>query len=310
MNSELGQCQDTKKGWARGLGVNSCRGKKTRNIQNLNKILCQRNNWRKKQSKITISDLVGLCAWSSMAKVRGQNSNMNTVKQTAKNGQKNLGWRRRGRYYVTGARRQEFEAVELSWVRPGVIGLLRQVAYELISANHEHFESFEWPCMIAGWHHWHHKRLHVPFFRRLFDCVPVQISTLDLHHWILRKKNLSDQSLWFWSAVFHEGSSWQNRLRIPHYFPSYELKLSQMGNGTKNQLRKCIYPHKHYKSSVFDYVVVFFCGFSSIWSGENVQRSGNIFYHWREPLMKTAQDIFWLFLIYRYQRKSYTIIRP
>ena len=33
----------------------------------------------------------------------------------------------------------------------------------------------------ARWHHWRHKRSHVPFFRRLFDHLPVQISTSDLH---------------------------------------------------------------------------------------------------------------------------------
>ena len=45
-----------------------------------------------------------------VVKNRGQNSNRNTVKQTAENGQKNLGWRRRRRYYVTGAGRQKFKA--------------------------------------------------------------------------------------------------------------------------------------------------------------------------------------------------------
>ena len=35
---------------------------------------------------------------------------------------------------------------------------------------------------------WRHKSLHVPVFRRLFDRLPVRISTSDLHHWILRKK--------------------------------------------------------------------------------------------------------------------------
>ena len=36
---------------------------------------------------------------------------------------------------------------------------------------------------------WRHKCLHVPVFRRLFDRLPVRISTSDLHHRILRKKN-------------------------------------------------------------------------------------------------------------------------
>ena len=52
-----------------------------------------------------------------MVKVRGQNSNRSTVKQMAKNGQKTSGDGDvcgRYRYYVTGARHQEFEAAELS----------------------------------------------------------------------------------------------------------------------------------------------------------------------------------------------------
>ena len=36
---------------------------------------------------------------------------------------------------------------------------------------------------------WRHKSSHVPVFRRLFDRLPVRISTSDLHHRILRKKN-------------------------------------------------------------------------------------------------------------------------
>ena len=35
---------------------------------------------------------------------------------------------------------------------------------------------------------WCHKCSHVPVFRRLFDRLPVRISTSDLHHRILRKK--------------------------------------------------------------------------------------------------------------------------
>ena len=56
-------------------------------------------------------------------------------------------------------------------------------------------------AMIARWHQecirtlsgtsvapWRHKCSHVPVFRRLFDRLPVRISTSDLHHRILRKK--------------------------------------------------------------------------------------------------------------------------
>ena len=102
---------------------------------------------------------------------------------------KNVGWRRRGRYYVTGARQQEFsEAAEWSWIRPDIMGLLQQVANELIPADHEHFESLVWPCMTARWHHWRHKHSYVPFFRCLIDCLPVRSLTSGLHHKILWKE--------------------------------------------------------------------------------------------------------------------------
>ena len=35
----------------------------------------------------------------------------------------------------------------------GVFGLLRQVAYELIPADHKHFESLVRLCMKSGQHH-------------------------------------------------------------------------------------------------------------------------------------------------------------
>ena len=75
---------------------------------------------------------------------------------------------------------------------------LWQVAYELIPAGHEYFESLTWPCMIVRWHHWRHKRSHGPFFRCLFERLPVHLGPSPSDS---TKKNLSDQSLWFWSAV-------------------------------------------------------------------------------------------------------------
>ena len=102
-----------------------------------------------------------------MVKVEGQNSNRNTAKQTVENGQKELGWRRRDRYYVTGTRLKKFEAAEWCWIQPGKIGWLWHVAHEVIPAQLEHFESLTWPCMIR-WHHWRHKRPHVPFLFSLF----------------------------------------------------------------------------------------------------------------------------------------------
>ena len=72
--------------------------------------------------------------------VRGQNLNRNTVKQTAENGQKILdddiagiaSWCQASRIH---------RAEEWYWIRPGIIRLLRQVAYDMIPADHEHFES-------------------------------------------------------------------------------------------------------------------------------------------------------------------------
>ena len=64
------------------------------------------------------------------------------------------------------------------------------------------------PRTADAWHQWlmpAARRRHPRFFGHfdcLFDRLPVRISTSDLYHWILRKKNLSYQSLWFWSAVF------------------------------------------------------------------------------------------------------------
>ena len=95
-----------------------------------------------------------------MVKVRGQNLNRNTVKHTAEKSQKISG-DDDGGYYVTGARRQEFVAVEWSWNQPGI---LRQIAYELNLADNEHFESLAWPCMMARWYHWHHNACTFHFF--------------------------------------------------------------------------------------------------------------------------------------------------
>ena len=53
-------------------------------------------------------------------------------------------------------------------IQPAVIGLLWQVAYELIPADHEHFTLLTWPCMMARWHHWCNKHSLVPFFFAFF----------------------------------------------------------------------------------------------------------------------------------------------
>ena len=129
-----------------------------------------------------------------MVKGRGQNSNRNTVKQKeGRKWPKNLGWRRRGRYYVTCAGCQEFKVAEWFWTWPGVLGLLWQVTYEVIPADHEHFESLAWPCMVARWNHWCHKRSHVPLFLCLAHRLPVRISTSNLHRWIQREKSIRSE---------------------------------------------------------------------------------------------------------------------
>ena len=88
-------------------------------------------------------------------------------------------------------------------------------AYEVIPADHEHFELLAWPCMITRWHHWRHKHLYVLFFCCLFDRLPVRISIPDLHHRSLWKKSSRSELMilkcsfpfslhwWYWSARMH-----------------------------------------------------------------------------------------------------------
>ena len=62
----------------------------------------------------------------------------------------------------------------------------------LIPADHEYLDSVAWPChdceVAPVWHHDITNARTCHFFRRLFDRLPVRISTSDLHHRILRKK--------------------------------------------------------------------------------------------------------------------------
>ena len=94
-----------------------------------------------------------------------------------------------------GARRQEFEAAEWSWIRPSVICLLRQVVYEMFPADHEHVESPVRPCMISWWHNCVLART-CNFFHRL-------LSIFQFNFWRrtfaigFYEKNLSDLILWF-----------------------------------------------------------------------------------------------------------------
>ena len=56
----------------------------------------------------------------------------------------------------------------------------------LIPADHEYLDSVAWPChdceVAPVWHHDVTNARTCQFFRRLFDRLPVRISTSDLHH--------------------------------------------------------------------------------------------------------------------------------
>ena len=76
----------------------------------------------------------------------------------------------------------------------------------LIPADHEYLDSVAWPChdceVAPVWHHDVTNPRTCQFSAVCLTRLPVRILTSDLHHRILRKKTLSYQSLWFWSAVF------------------------------------------------------------------------------------------------------------
>ena len=142
---------------------------------------------KKLHCKIIISDLVGFFLKSLMVKVWGQNSNRNTVKQTAENGQKISG---------------DENVASITSLVPGVKnsrlwnGLEFDGAYKInYGRSRKWFRlitnisniSLASPCMKATWHHWRHKRSHMPFFYCLFDRLAVRILTLDHHHQILQK---------------------------------------------------------------------------------------------------------------------------
>ena len=94
----------------------------------------------------------------------------------------NLGWRRGGYYYGNGTGHTAWcseispltsldacnsgassDVKEPVSLHQAVLGLLRRFAYEMILADHEHFKTLAWLCMMARWHHWRHSRSHVPF---------------------------------------------------------------------------------------------------------------------------------------------------
>ena len=98
-----------------------------------------------------------------MVKVRGRNSNRKTVKQTAENGQKSRVTTPRGRHES---------------LVPGTSTSRLRISRVTL---HD--------CEVAPvWHHDVTNARTCQFFRRLFDRLPVRISTSDLYHRILRKK--------------------------------------------------------------------------------------------------------------------------
>ena len=42
------------------------------------------------------------------------------------------------------------------------------------SADHEHFKSLTWPCLMAMWHHWRYKLPHMPFFAVCLTDFPLE----------------------------------------------------------------------------------------------------------------------------------------
>ena len=122
----------------------------------------------KLHSKIIISDLVGFLfvEFDDAGPNAGQNSNRNTVKQTANRRPKLA-----KKYRVTTARPALHHWCQASKSRGCRMVLnstghdrFTMAGYEVIPADREHLESFAWPCMMAKWHQWCHKRLHMRFF--------------------------------------------------------------------------------------------------------------------------------------------------
>ena len=95
---------------------------------------------------------------------------------------------------------------------------------------------------------WRHKCSHVPVFRRLFDRLPVRISTSDLHHRILRKKLYHIRAYYFgvqfsFKCVSSFPSSVGSQFCKGYlsYFlsqPLYEIDFCAFGMTKKNMRRK------------------------------------------------------------------------
>ena len=82
---------------------------------------------------------------------------------------------------------------------------------------------------------WRHKSSHVPVFRRLFDRLPVRISTSDLHHRIQRKKLYHIRAYDFGVQFSFKG---QNQ-------PIHQVCRSSKGGGQAVQTRRPARSEKH-----------------------------------------------------------------
>ena len=129
-----------------------------------------------------------LFSYSSMVKVQGQNSNRNTVKRNAENGQ-------------TFSIDEDIAGFKL-WCQASRIRASRTVSNSagrnaLTMAGRVRIDSRKsWAFHIARvtLHHrevatWRHKRPTYRYLRCLFDRLPAQILTSDIHHWISWKNS-------------------------------------------------------------------------------------------------------------------------
>ena len=139
------------------------------------------------QNHNKISDLVGFYFTEFDGKGPCSNLEHEHGQTDGRKWPKSPGWRRRDQYFVNGAMRQEPEAAKLSWIGPGAMADHLRTGSGLSWT----FRTARVTTIVST----------TDVFRRLFDQLPVQILAPDNQHWSLQKK-LSDQSFWFWSALF------------------------------------------------------------------------------------------------------------
>ena len=101
----------------------------------------------------------------------------------------NFLWHRvKVRSIVTGLRRDDERYDDRSHRRVSIMSSLDVGWFRLITNILIQSRDLAWLRGGTSVAPWRHKCSHVPVFRRLFDRLPVRISTSDLHHRILRKK--------------------------------------------------------------------------------------------------------------------------